>query len=343
MGQSCGGCDQGANVRRTGRIRLLGVVLLVAACSGTSSPGPVPLTRHTSRPPSAALTAAVAPTVVSDYSRRNNAVLAQLVTTYSDHAWDTVDTGSLLAEDRFDSAVTWAVQGHGQPLDLTFTADETWANGFVAFPIWAIVRVTATSVPPPESGVPDDYLLVIRRDSNTSPWKNEMTAPVEAVPHRSDDRPGTTTADDVSRARSTRLAIVRYLETGDLPDVYVTPYLSGTRTQFSEPQPGERARSASCRPYPLEPPDRALPETLRVVRSASGVLDMMVILCTETRTSSPGHTLTRLPGFARALGVPDGPAAVLTQDFAVTVAVSRPTRGRAIVVGTDVHPVRPPG
>jgi len=329
-------------VRRTGCTAAI-VVLMATACSGTSSPSPVTLTGRPPGPPSAALTAAVAPAVVSDYSRRNNAVLAKLSTTYSDHAWDGVDTGPLLAGDRFDSAVTRAVSGHAAPLGLTLTAGETWANGFVTYPVWAIARVTATFVPPPDYWVPTDLLLVIRRESFTSPWETEMLAPVEAVPHSSDDKPGTTTGDDLSRARTTRVAIARYLETGDLPDVYVTPFLSQTRTQFSQPQPGERARSASCRPYPVGPPSSSLPETLRVVRSASGVLALTTLLCTETRTSSPGHPLTRPPGFAAALGVADGPAAVLTQDYAVTVAVSRPTRGRAIVVGTDVHPVRPPG
>jgi len=51
---------------------------MATACSGTSSPSPVTLTGRPPGPPSAALTAAVAPAVVSDYSRRNNAVLAKL-------------------------------------------------------------------------------------------------------------------------------------------------------------------------------------------------------------------------------------------------------------------------
>ncbi len=331
-------------MRRTGCFGVIGALLLVAACTGPDAPSPVPPTGQSPRPPSAALTAAVAPAVVSDYARRNNAVLAKLVTTYSDHVWDTVDTGPMLAADRFDSAVMQAVSGHAAPLVLTLVAGETWANGFVSYPVWAIVRVTATFVPPQPSWVPTDLLFAIRRDSFTSAWKVEMLVPVEAVPHSSDDRPGTTTAADVSRARATRLEIARYLETGEQPDVYVTPYLSGTRQQFSEPQAGERARSASCRPYPADPGGGSLPETLRVVRSASGVLLVTTILCTERRTPAPGHTLTRPPGFAAALGVAaDGPGAVLTQDFEITVAVSRPTRGRAVVVGTDVHPVRSPG
>lgn len=328
-------------MRRDGLIGVIGVVLLLAACTGTAAQGPLPPSGHASAPPAAALTMVTAPSVVTDYSRRNNAVLATLTTTYSEHAWDAVDDGPLLDADRFDSAVSQAVSGHSTPLTLTFTATATWANGFTSYPIWAIVRTSVVAEPPQGSGGPDDYLLVVRRDSATARWRDEMIVPVEVVPNASDDRPGTTTPADVARAQETRLAIARYLETGDTPDVYVTPYLSAVRTQFSEPQSGERARSATCRAYPAAAPGDALPQTLRVVRSPSGVLALMTLRCVETRVAVADGTVRRPAGYAAALGVADAPAATLTQDFEVTLAVSRPTRGRAIVVGTTVSPVRP--
>ncbi|MEP6798479.1 MAG: hypothetical protein ABI890_10040 [Lapillicoccus sp.] len=318
-------------------VGVVGMILLAVTACTESPPQPSP---PTDRIPGLALTETEAVAVAADYDNRNNAAIASTVKASSDRPWNDVDTGPSLAADRFFTAVAWNGGARLTPLRITFIPKATWANPFTSYPIWAITRVGVQYEPTPPPGSADELLVVFRREAASAPWLAEMTMQLMGVPNLPDDRAGTTTPADVDAAATTMNELVAFLEQGTRPDFYITPVLDDLRDLLSVPKDDAAATSATCRPFAGTTSPR---DSLRVVRSASGVLSVMTVVCRQTTTAKPGHTITRPAGFAKALGVPDTPATTLTQSWAVMVAVSRPIKGRAVAVAADFSSIRSDG
>lgn len=319
-----------------GRSSISVVAVLLVAVTGCSASQPEPAP-PTDRIPGVALTESEAAAVAADYDNRNNAAIADTVKASAGAGWSAADTGPMLAVDRFGTDVAWNGGVRFTPLRVTLTPRATWANRFSSYPIWAITRV-GVQYEPPNPGSADEGLVVFRREAPTAPWLTEMIVDLAGVPNAPDDRAGLTTPADVDGALTTMNEVVAFLERGSRPDFYVVPHLDALRTQFSVPQQDEAAATtASCQPYFGTTSPR---DSLRVVRSSSGVLSLMSLLCRQTTTARPGRTMARPAGFAKALGVVDARSTTLTQPWLVTVAVSRPTKGGAVAVGTDWYPVR---
>ncbi len=315
-------------------VGVAGVLLLAVTGCTTTQPQPAP---PTDRIPGVALTWAETAALAADYDNRNNAAIASTVKASSTSPWTLADTGPTLAADRFITDAAWNGGERLTPVRVTFLPKATWANRFSSYPIWAITRVGVQNEPA-IAGADGDLLVVFRREAASAPWLVEMTLRVAGVPNAPDDGAGLTTSADVDAALTTMDQVVAFLDQGTRPDFYVTPDLGHLRGQFSVPQQDEvGATTVACRPFYGTSAPR---DSLRVVRSSSGVLSVMSLLCLQTTTAKPGKTIARPAGYAKALGVPDGPAATLTQPWAVMVAVSRPMKGNAVAVGTDYYAVR---
>lgn len=323
--------------RRSGLVVVTGAASLVmAGCVAVPTSLPPAATPHAK----AALAGAEADRMLQGYDQRNNAVIAGLSKKYDTKAWESVDTGPVLAGDRFSSALVHAGGKKLSTATITHSSTFSYAPSFTAYPLWAVTYGRSTTAPAAKDDKPGSAVHVWQRDSVTTPWKMWASTRVDGAQPSAPTEPGRGNAStaEVKTGVETARQVATYLERGTKLPFTPTRNLATFRKNLSTPGDQISSTSPSCQLWSgTSKPE----ESIRVVRTAHGSLTVAALACINTVYAKKGYDISWDKEYASALGVSGDRSQSLTRYYAVTVAFEKRSEGGLAGLGVSVNTVRP--
>jgi hypothetical protein len=323
--------------RRSRTARAVGVgVLTASALSGCIAlPQAVPAPKEPVT--KVALAQADVARVLADYDKRNNAVIAGLVKKLDARAWDAVDSGPILAADHFGTALRQARGESQEPARFTHAPGALYSPELAAYPMWAMVTATVSEAPGAPAEKPELRLLTFQRASAAAPWKMHLGTNVDVAP--SAPVPGaasSATAKDVATGVAAMKTVITWFEKGTTGALKPSAPMADLRKAVASSSSPNGTVTTTCQPYLVQEEPA---KSIRVVRTAKGVLTMLTLLCEVMTTAKNGYVIGSSTDYAKVLGTSTQQGDFVRENVLVTVSVE--SRGASLLgIGARATTVR---
>ena len=271
---------------------------------------------------------AEAAAAMKDYDVRNNAAHAAVAKSFDLAPWEGVDSGVVLAGDRLDTryaAMTKKWEGRA----ATTTVKDVFSSQWGAYPMYAFVSAQ-TQVKGDE---PADVLLLMRRESASSPWLMDSKTWHESPLPTSDRAIAPLSKADHQLAMKAAGAAMTSLNGGRggaaLPKE-VSDYLAQERKR----EKGTATATAKADFFNTSRPDQLQPGgSVQAVRLDGGLMVQASYSVTSEQTTEPNWTLTLEDQKYAAVSYQVGPRTSIRSTMAVTLTMIVDPQGSIKVVG----------
>lgn len=282
------------------------------------------------------LSADAARATLADYDRPNNAAIAAVAERADARVWNGVDSGPVLAADRFGTALR-AVTGKK---DRAVTITHVPVNTGRLPPLGRHHRHAHGRPEDGRHGRPSAIDPAPSAHLRTYGLDEHLSVPLDVAPSAPLTRgPATLTAKELAAAVAVMRGVDTYLETGRAAGVVPGASLTRMRKALVTKGAGVVAVGVACQPdLTHEEPARSM----RAVRTSAGILSMMTLQCQVAATPRNGMQIGWSPHYAKALGTTGQLGGLRTRTLLVTTAAeSRAGQGPAArVLGARADIVR---